>query len=73
MRFFATKTEAARYVTRELLPELGRGCMLTTIIRQGKSGDFFVTSAITNSSGWTIPDPAIYGLVRPGEEEEKED
>jgi hypothetical protein len=50
MRFFATKTEAARYVTRELLPELGRGCMLTTIIRQGKSGDFFVTSAITNSS-----------------------
>jgi hypothetical protein len=50
MRYFASRAEVARYVTRELLPEVERDCMLTIVTKRAKSGDFFVTYAITNSS-----------------------
>jgi hypothetical protein len=62
MRFFATRAEAARYVTRELLPALERGCMLTTTIKQAKSGDYFVTFVITNSLDETAIQKLTSGL-----------
>jgi hypothetical protein len=58
MRWFQTKAEAARYVTRELLPEQGRDSQLTITIRQGKSGELFVTSATTDWSEDT-PIPSL--------------
>jgi hypothetical protein len=49
-RYFSDKAGLARFVTRELLPEVGATSLLTMTIQREKSGGYFVTFAISDLS-----------------------